>query len=435
MTTEIEQEPLRIVRIRVTDFMRLEAIDITPGDEPVIEVQGKNEQGKSCLLTAIRSVLGGAKSRPEVPVRLGAEQAEVQLDIGRRDQEIEFTANLRCRPGKDDELDVRSANGAPVPKAQGFLDRLIGNRMAFDPLEFAKAKPADQVETLKKLAGLDFSQLNADHDAVYAKRTDVNREADRLKTRAEGIQYVATAPDEPVSVDDLLERQKKALAEERAFEAAQRAEAAAREAVDRAQKRVVAAREELARAEVALTAAQEDETDKAAAAMATSKPNVAAISEQLKNAAATNEQVRKKKERADLFAQYRAKADESEALSAKIEGIKTKKKELLAAAKFPVPGLSFEDDKVTLNGLPLSQASGAQTLRVSLAVVLAQEPRLKLLISMGGKLCDSESMAIVREMFRTAGGQLWIETPTDGEVTGDPGTLVISEGTVKQAAA
>jgi hypothetical protein len=114
-------------------------------------------------------------------------------------------------------------------------------------------------------------------------------------------------------------------------------------------------------------------------------------------------------------------------LTQEIEAIDQKKADAIAAARMPVPGLGFgADGVVTLNGLPLDQASAAERLRVSVAIGLAMNPRLRVLLIRDASLLDRESMRQVAEMAKAAGAQLWVERVEVDDQT----TVLIEDGQV-----
>ena len=81
----------------------------------------------------------------------------------------------------------------------------------------------------------------------------------------------------------------------------------------------------------------------------------------------------------------------------------------LADAKFPVAGLGFGDGCVTYKDIPLSQASSAEQIRVSMAIAMATNPDLKVIHIAAGSLLDSEGMNIIKEMAESGDYQVWIE--------------------------
>ena len=98
----------------------------------------------------------------------------------------------------------------------------------------------------------------------------------------------------------------------------------------------------------------------------------------------------------------------------------------MAAAAFPVVGLGFNDNGVTFNGVPFSQASSAEQLRVSVAMGLALNPTLRVVLIRDGSLLDDDSLAMVATMAAEKDSQVWIERVGHGEET----SVVIEDGAV-----
>jgi len=98
----------------------------------------------------------------------------------------------------------------------------------------------------------------------------------------------------------------------------------------------------------------------------------------------------------------------------------------IAAAKMPVEGLGFGDGEVTYNGHPFAQASGAEQLRVSVAIAMAGNPKLRVLRIKDGSLLDSKSLALLEEMADLNDFQVWIESVDESGTVG----IVMEDGAV-----
>lgn len=402
---------LRIFGLKADNFMRLECVSVELDGSPVVRVVGHNDQGKTSFLEVVASALGGEKMCPKVPIRRGADKAEISVDLG------EFIATRRWALKNEkvtSDLTVKSRDGMRYPSPQALLDKLIG-KLSFDPLAFTRAKPAEQVETLKTLVGLDFRLLDAQRKTAYDQRTEVNRDVVRMRGQLETMKIVE-APDEPVSVEALLKEQDAQVGVQREHDALKHAAEAATQARVRADDRVTRAKEalakaqkELAEAETATTKAKESEEEAAGEYAVAQKPDLAAVREKLAKAEQTNSAVRLKKERAAVGEKLRAKEKEAAALTEKVEAADKSKADALGKAQFPVEGLSFSDEGVTLNDVPFEQASAANQLRVSLAIGLSINPTLKVVLIRDGSLLDDNSMRIVAEMAEEAGAQVLIE--------------------------
>jgi hypothetical protein len=150
---------------------------------------------------------------------------------------------------------------------------------------------------------------------------------------------------------------------------------------------------------------------------------------QLQDAEDTNRKVLANQRRRELEKQMRAKNMEVEQLTIALEGIAEEKENRLAQAKFPVPGLSFSDDGVLLNGLPFDQGSSAEQLRVCVAMGLAMHPKLRVLLIRDGSLLDKQSLALLEQMVEESDAQVFVERVSKGAEC----SVIISDGQVQEA--
>jgi hypothetical protein len=146
--------------------------------------------------------------------------------------------------------------------------------------------------------------------------------------------------------------------------------------------------------------------------------------EQISNLQDTNRRVRQNSDRRKAEGQLAIALKESADLTEQIEGLDAEKKALLESARFPVHGLSFTDEGVLFNGLPLEQASQGEQLRVSAAIGMALNPKLKVLMIRDASLLDDEAMAILAQQAHDKGYQLWLERVGAGQEV----SVVIEDG-------
>src|SRR4029077_4178854 len=126
--------------------------------------------------------------------------------------------------------------------------------------------------------------------------------------------------------------------------------------------------------------------------------------------------------------QFKAKTAESEHLTGLIEGMDQSKNEATTKAKYPVDGLQFDTaGGITLNGIPFEQCSSAEQLRVSVAIGIALNPKLKVLLIRDGSLLDDKSLLQVMAMAKEADAQVWIERVGEDEQT----SVVIEDGAIR----
>ncbi len=464
---------MRIVQLKGSNFMRLEAIELTPEGD-VVEITGANEAGKSSLLKLIQWGIGGAADAPDVIIREGADKATFEADLGSivvQRSQTHKTPTLRVIKKETIEgQEVRATLSTP----QAVLDE-FRNAIAFDPGEYSRLDDKKQLETLRKLTGVDTDQV--DHEIRQAEivRTNANRDA----TRAQGAFEAAMKelpPDCPQEEVDVVELVNAVTAAMRTNDHNQRQRdmlEATRRDVDQAQdllrnregacedvttrhnreleqisdrqaREVQALRNRHAEESKELEQRQESEheavlrardqmrvlvgtkrsdVEKLEAEVNALPPdeNIDAHQQQLSKANADNELARKYLHVRELENDANKAKTWARTQQANLESMREKREQLIGSAKMPVEGLGFGDGCVTYKGLPLSQASSAEALRVSMAIAMELNPKLRVILLHNASLFDSKHFAVIKEMAHShdpeGAWQIWAERVDEtGEV-------------------
>ncbi|MDV6267040.1 hypothetical protein [Rhodococcus globerulus] len=403
---------LRVVKLFAENYKRISAVEIIPDpNAATVTIAGRNAQGKSSVLDAIWAALMNKGTATTRPIRDGETSALVVVDLG----DIIVT---RKWEGEKSTLKVESKDGARFPSPQKMLDDLIG-RLSFDPLAFASLPAKQQQAELLNLVELPFNpaELAAKRKGLFDQRADIGRDGKQLKGQLDGYPLPATdLPETELSVSQLI-------AELRAAQDQHKAKADVEHDVERATQIIAEAEETLKLARHDLEVAQEHLNS------LPGLPDLTAIETQIDNAEGLNAAVRTEAERKRIELQANAKREEYKSLTAKIEQLDKSKTDGLAAAIFPVDGLGFDDDGVTYNGVPFSQASSAERLRVSVAMAMELNPKIRVIRIADGSLLDSENLAVIEAMAADRGFQVWIEVVDETGAIG----VVIEDGAVKAA--
>jgi hypothetical protein len=94
--------------------------------------------------------------------------------------------------------------------------------------------------------------------------------------------------------------------------------------------------------------------------------------------------------------------------------IEERQAEAIRAAKFPVDGMSFDDEGVLLNGLPFEQASKRERIMASFRVGMALNPKLRLLVCQDGGDLDEDAIAALDQLLKEHKFQAIVELVTRG---------------------
>ncbi len=417
------QTPLTIVRLTAANLKRLKAVTITPEGNMVV-LGGRNGQGKTSVLDAITYALGGKAEVCSQPVRRGEDSAEVVCDLG------DLIVRRRFTAAGGTSLEVTSREGLRYSSPQAVLDALVG-RLTFDPLAFSRMDPKAQRETLRALLGLDFAAQDARAAQAFQERTAANRDAKALAARLAALPEHPDAPSAPVAVGPLAAALQEAQQRNAANDQQRREARVHRDLLAEAKQELQEMRRRLALQENMVRAeeARQEALDAAVAALQDIDPQP--LAEQLAQVDEINAKVRANQQRAEVAVALQEVQARSEGLSAEIDALAKAKAEALAAASMPIPGLGLGPDGVTLGELPLDQASAAEQLRVSVAIGLAMNPRLRVLLIRDASLLDSDSLRLVGEMAQAAGAQVWLERVEQDAAT----TVLIEDGQVAQEVA
>lgn len=408
-----ETKPLTIVKLQAEHFKRLRVVEISPAGE-VVTLGGNNSQGKSSVLDAIMAVFCGEKARPERPIHDGETKARVAVELG-SEGKVELVVTLSISEAGP-SLKVARADGGVIAKPQQYLDALTGGGFSFDPLDFARAKPADQRETLLRLVGLDFSEIEGRRATAFEDRTLVKRQLKEAEAQLKAAPFDPTAPAEEADAAALRAEFKKASDAETEFARKEGAYKATRQRIETGktviadlEKKIAQLQKDLADSRKLLVDLEAQAEAEKQAAEGIEVYDLDDINRRLAEVDQVNRKVAANREHARLKDLVRKHQTESDKLTAAIEKCDAEKQALLAKAPFPVAGLGFDETGVTFNGQPFSQASQAEKVKVSVAMAMALNPRLRVITIREGALLDAQSRATVAAMARERGVQVWME--------------------------
>lgn len=413
---EIEKKGLRVARLKVSNFQKIRAFEIEPKTN-MIMIKGKNGAGKSSIINAIWSAMGGKGASPEQPIKHGEVKGSVILDLGAIIIEKRWSAK------SGESLTIKSKDGETLKAPQRLLDEFVG-KTTIDPGNFLLLDNKKQVEVLKKVLGLNFEELESERSKFYNDRTEKNTEAKRLRAHADSIEGDPDGPKEETSIQELTEKYDEATEKaadretvERVIESGNTLKATLRDKMRVLDSQLKTCRDEYDSLETGMHRNVSKLESMPKVDLDPIKAKMATVEE-------TNKTARNNALKDRTLKEARETEIEAETLDEKIEAIDEKKTKAIQEAKFPVDGLAFGEDGLTLNGVPFAQASQAERLTAAFAIACRANPHLKILAIKDGSLFDSESRAKLRELAEKEDVDLWLEIVTD---TGD-GSLEIVEG-------
>lgn len=393
---------MKITKISISNFLKLKDIEINPTKTSVIV--GKNRQGKTSILKAIRAAFDGKID--ESSIRIGEEKAEIMIELD------DFNIK-RVITEKGNKLDVANKEGFKVPSPQKFLDNLIGN-FSFNPIEFFELKPVERKKYLlnaikititqdelaeftgEKLGGLDYDvhALDVVEDArkyYYEQRTVANAEKSKKEKALADLNASIPEGFDPSTVsEEHITKLREAI---RTDEQERLKEEAHANSIVALQKQETDIKTEIERLTEKLKGVQ-DEIIKAVEVKFD-------VSDDVTIQAAKDTLEKLEGQRQILFTVKRAeevRGELSEAVKAAErldEIVKRLSKEvpeaLVAKAKLPIAGLTISGDDILINGVTIDNLSSSEQLRFGLEVVRALNGAFKVICVDGIESLDGES--------------------------------------------
>lgn len=405
---------MKIIELQAENVKHLKVVNIKP-DGSVVVIGGDNEAGKSSVLDSIMYALGGQSTIPVKPIRNGQKKAQITLDLGDIEVVRTFTA-------KGTKLVVKNKDGAAYGSPQAMLDELTGN-LTFDPLAFSRLDSKKRLETLKKVLGLDFTDLDTEYKKAFSDRQDVNRRGKELKIQFDAIEDSKDVPDEELSVSDMLEELSKGLKRNSTIE-----EVIAQQ--NRDQEELSTTLKQIRQLNKKATELADQIKAKEGTLAKQEKCDTTKLEVDVKSAEVTNKKVRDKKAKDKLGQELKDLRKKSGELSTKLETINKDKETQLSETKFPIKKLSFDEDGVIFDGIPFDQCSTAQQIKVSVAMGLVMNPKLRVLLIREGSLLDAKNLEMIAKMAKRADAQIWIERVSKGEEC----SVIIEDGSVVEEA-
>jgi DNA repair exonuclease SbcCD ATPase subunit len=421
---------MKIIRLVVENIKKITAVEITPKGN-LVRITGKNGQGKTSVLDSIFWGLAGTEGIQTQPIRKGQEKANIKVELGGK--EVELVVERKFTP-KGSTLEIRSPEGLRYPSPQKFLDDLYAAR-SFDPLGFMRDPAKKQFETLRKLVGIDLSDIEKKREIEYYNRTQVGRDLKTAEGAAAAISVPEGLPDAApdtaaiterlVGVDThnaAIRRKEGTVSMSRlTWEDAKRREEAAIAEIEAARERAKKAQAHRVAAELAM-----EEAEKFFAA-AGALQDAGAIRAELNaaNAIAKGIELRARKAAATLKVSELTAARDTHTKA--IEALDASKEKMVAEAKMPIEGLAFADEQVTYKGLPLDQASDAEQLMVATAIAAALNPKLRVIRIRDASLLDEDAMKRLETFADENNLQIWTEEVNGSGTVG----IVMEDGHVK----
>lgn len=403
---------IKINSLEIENVKRVKAVQLSPADNGLTVIGGKNGQGKTSVLDAIAWALGGEKYRPSSAQREGSvipPRLHLELSNG----------IVVERKGKKSALTVLDPSGKRA--GQQLLNDFVST-FALDLPKFLEAGSKEKAEILLQIIGVgdQLRALDQQETQLYYTRRSVNQNLDRKKKYAEELPFYQDAPPEMVSVSDLIKRQQEILA--RNGENQRKRQQAAQLTQ---QKEIL--RRQLSELQERYDAVCRDCDIAARSAQDLQDESTEQLEADIAGIELLNQKVRANLERTRAEEELHELETQSDNLTAELEKVRQSRTDLLTSAPLPLPGLSVQDGELVYKGRKWDCMSGAEQLMVATAIVRKLNPNCGFVLLDKLEQMDTDTMREFGDWLSSVGLQA-IATRVS---TGEECSIVIEDGFVR----
>lgn len=399
----------KITSLELENIKRIKAVQISPTETGLTVIGGKNGQGKTSVLDAIMWLLGGERYRPSEPKREGS----VTPPYGK----ITLSNGLIVeRKGKNSDLKVIDPSGNRA--GQQLLNEFI-SQFALDLPKFMNGNNKEKADTLLQVIGVGdkLYELDQQEKELYNQRRTIGQIADQKKKYAAELPVYPDVPAEPISATELIKEQQEILAINGENQRKRQRLAKLQSEADTLRGQIEELLAKQAKIHSDLKIAQMDAKDLQDQSTAEIEKSIADIEE-------INRKVRMNldKEKAETEAQEYT--NKYEAHTERIEAVRKERANLLDGANLPLEGLSVEDGELTYKGFKWDNLSGADQMKVGVAIVRKLNPKCGFVLLDKLEQMDLDTLKEFSAWLKQEGLQV-IATRVS---TGDECSIIIEDG-------
>lgn len=358
---------IKINRLEAENIKRVKAVMIEPTADGLTVIGGNNRQGKSSVLDAITWALGGNKYRPSEAKRQGsAIPPNIKLTLSNG-----FVVE---RKGKNSSLKVTDPAGKK--SGQQVLDEFV-EQLALDLPKFMEASDKEKAEILLQILGIgnELAALDKQETELCNERLAIGRIADQKAKYAKEQPYYEDAPEELVSVSELIKQRQEILARNGENQKKRDHLAQLQNRRDALEDAVAKLAEELA--------VKRQELDSVLADVDTARKSVKDLQDEsteeleknIEDIEEINRRVRANLDKEKAEEEAKEYKDQYQALDQKIEAVRKNRTGLLKDADLPLEGLSVEEGKLAYKGQKWDNMAGSEQLIVAAAIVRKLNPQ------------------------------------------------------------
>ena len=424
---------MKIVKLSINNFLKLKDVEMNPSHTNVIV--GKNKQGKTSILKAIRTAFDGKAD--STSIRVGESKAEITMELD------DLIIN-RSITEKGNYLKVSNQEGMQMPAPQKYLDGILGT-FSFNPVEFFDKKPAERKKYLldavkisitqqelaeytgEEIDGIDYDQhalvvVELARKHYYDLRTVANASVKTKQKALEDLNSQIPEGFDPKSVSaEQLAGLRQAVATDK--EAAIKKKANS-DKLDGLLQREFEIKAELESVQAAIVEASELKFD------CSDPMAIAAAEKTIETLEGQSEIVFTVKRADEVRGELSTATEEATKLDTVVKNLTKEIPEaLIAKAELPIEGLKIVDNNIFIGDVNIDNMSSSEQLKFGLDIVRALNGAFKVICVDGVELLDSNSFEFFLKEIEQDDYQYFV-TRVEGDT---PHSIVVDDGEVTQS--
>lgn len=436
-----EQEGLKFLSVTGENYKNIKKIHLDIGGRSFI-VLGDNEKGKSSLIQMLTAGLD-SKVIPSKPIREGEDRATIQTVIGGvvNGENKTYTIDIYFTPANAKGRVVLTNEKGEVMKSPSTLIKSIIGQIGFDIFEFLKSSKKDKIDILKKLTGKvkeldiaanDIKELKetrkilkdrienaessmANHgfssediekysepinlESIQSELGTISQSIDNWSKVESGVKeretnVVKLKENIHTSYDNIKEFEAKIDTLKIHIEQEKKS-------INTQDKKIVETKTEIEKGNKWL----QDNI----------KPSAAEVSQRLTDASVHNGNCQRVEEFAKKQKELIKSKQELQTLGITISSKETTREKIISSSELPIDGLTFDDDEIYLNKLPLEegQQNYATLMDMSAEIAISLNPKLKTIFFHEASLYGKSARDKIIKKMHDKGFQIIAEVVKD----------------------
>lgn len=401
---------MKIIQLKIEDLRKIKAFEADFTESGLIQIRGKNRQGKSTILDAVEILFKGKKSIPADIVQHGKTQGKIVGQVG------EYI--IERIVGEKSKLKITNKDGLHVSsKPQAFLDSLV-NELTFNPRPFLDKNSDQKLQFLMDLLNIDFSSIDKSIEKLKNERLFAGRIVKQFGEIPE------TEKIEKVDLIELMQEKEAATEHNNNIRIRKEKNVNLKEKVDRYNEKIKELKKMIETSEELIK-----ENKKVLSDLGQEK-DIQPILDKI----AGSEEVNFKAEQYVKNEEKRIQKDAAKArysdFTKDIETLNQEKTKILKSKKMPVDGLELSEEGIFYHGIHSDNWSTSEALKISFELCVSMKPELNAVFIDKGESYDDQGLKDLEKWAKENDIQAFITIVDSGEAGEVENAIYIEAGEV-----